>query len=112
MQESVLTTSKSEEVDKVILELFLSNVSTSDEGKYKCEANNEYEVVMKEVEVNVMSDEPYEYKHEYEKQSDRTFDCFPQVNNCYQFVVGSDSKKQRKTFIDIKDNILQFSVCR
>ena len=90
MQEGVFATSKSKEDNRVILELFLSNVSTSDEGKYKCEAENEYEVVMSEVTVNVMSDEPYEYKHVFEKQSDREFDCFPQVNTSYQAVLGSE----------------------
>ena len=88
MEEGVLATSKSEEDNKVILELFLSNVSSSDEGKYKCEANNEYEAVMSEVEVNVMSDEPYENKHVFEKQSDRKFDCFPQVDISSRGVLG------------------------
>ena len=87
MQEGVLATSKSEEDNRVILELFLSNVSTSDEGKYKCEAENEYEVVMSEVEVNVMSNEPYEHKHVFEKQTDREFDCFPQVNISNQYIL-------------------------
>ena len=112
MGEGVLTTSKSEEDNKVILELFLSNVSSSDEGKYKCEAKNEYEVVMREVEVNVMSDEPYQYKHVFEKQSDRKFDCFPQVNISNQVFLGSDPKKHVEEFLDFINYVVQFPVCR
>ena len=78
-----MTTSKTDDDNYAILELFLSNITTSDEGTYKCDATNEYETVSTEVKVNVMSDEPYEYKHEYEKQSQRNFTCFPQVHITY-----------------------------
>ena len=81
--EGSLTTSKTDEENYAILELFLSNITTSDEGTYKCDASNEYQTVSTEVKVNVMSDKPYEYKHEYEKLSERNFTCFPQVHICY-----------------------------
>ena len=81
--EGSLTTSKTGEENYAILELFLSNITDSDKGTYKCEASNEYETVSTEVKVNVMSDKPYEYKHEYQKQTERNFTCFPQVHITY-----------------------------
>ena len=74
-----MTTSKTDNENHAVLELFLSNITDSDKGTYKCDATNEYETASTEVKVNVMSDKPYEYKHEYEKQSQRNFTCFPQV---------------------------------
>ena len=79
--EGNLTRTITADGNKAILELYLSSVSSSDEGMYKCEAWNEYESSSSDVQVNVMSDEPYEYTHEYENHSSRNFACFPEVNN-------------------------------
>ena len=67
--------------------LKLSNITSQHNGKYKCEASTGIEVVSTEVNVEVISEDPKEYKWELHDNVSHNYSCFSQVIFIYEIYI-------------------------
>ena len=61
--------------------LKLSNITSQYNSVYRCEASTGVEVVKREVNVKVISDDPEENKWELQENASLNFSCFSQVQS-------------------------------
>ena len=63
--------------------LKLSNITTQYNSVYRCEASTGVEVVRREINVKVISDDPEEKRWEFQENASLNFSCFSQVINSH-----------------------------
>ena len=61
--------------------LKLSNITSQHNSVYRCEASTSIEVVRRDINVKVISDDPEENKWEMQDNGSLNFSCFSQVIN-------------------------------